>query len=490
MRHIRAWIVLLTFLALTLGCGAVPSLGAQDAPAEPPETTESPDSALSPEPAGTPEPVLTITLVPPDGWYLNRAEMAVRVQGGEWTRAELQRPDVQAWEDVTRAVREGKIPLHTNGLYRLRFTDPSGGTREAEQEISCFDTTPPTVRAGIREDLLHAEAWDSQSGAAGILVDGRLYTTLSDGVLDLRIRDSSLSGRTISVIAMDQVGNLSEETVLDNPYSAAASPGPTPTPYTVYSGDPNAPAPTQAPAAVPTAPPPVTAQPQSFAGQYAAPTALPAETPAPTVTPEPAVPTAEPTPTAEPLEPYEGTGFASVGPFVTRDMLYDRFTNKLFLTVETRDGSLFYLVVDYDKPLDEEGEAYETYFLNAVDGSDLRAFLPETTEEPASSPEVCICAEKCHVGSVNTDCPVCKDNLSECLGAEPTPEPTPAPAVEEEPANPLGPVVFLLVLAAGGAGIVLLILKRRRQSAPPPAGIDPDDQFPEREEEPEPYEDS
>ena len=31
---------------------------------------------------------------------------------------------------------------------------------------------------------------------------------------------------------------------------------------------------------------------------------------------------------------------------------------------------MFYMVIDYDKPLDEDGEQYETYFLNLVDSRD------------------------------------------------------------------------------------------------------------------------
>ena len=41
--------------------------------------------------------------------------------------------------------------------------------------------------------------------------------------------------------------------------------------------------------------------------------------------------------------------------------------------METRNGHTLYLVIDYDKPLDEDCEQYETYFLNLVDESDLLA---------------------------------------------------------------------------------------------------------------------
>ena len=75
--------------------------------------------------------------------------------------------------------------------------------------------------------------------------------------------------------------------------------------------------------------------------------------------------------TSEPGSIEKGTGFTENSSAVTRDLLYDKHTNKQFITVETRNGHTLYLVIDYDKPLDEDGEQYETYFLNLVDESDL-----------------------------------------------------------------------------------------------------------------------
>ena len=83
--------------------------------------------------------------------------------------------------------------------------------------------------------------------------------------------------------------------------------------------------------------------------------------------------------------------------------------------METRNGHTLYLVIDYDKPLDEDGDQYETYFLNLVDESDLLALIDE------DSAPVCSCANKCEAGAVNTACEVCRANMTECAGkaAEP-----------------------------------------------------------------------
>lgn len=71
----------------------------------------------------------------------------------------------------------------------------------------------------------------------------------------------------------------------------------------------------------------------------------------PTMTEETTAP--EPEPTIEP-----GEGFSEEGNLVTRDLLYDEHTNKQFITVQTAGGNTFYIVIDYDKPVDEEGEQY------------------------------------------------------------------------------------------------------------------------------------
>ena len=127
----------------------------------------------------------------------------------------------------------------------------------------------------------------------------------------------------------------------------------------------------------------------------------------------------EETPAPEPtIEP--GEGFSEEGNLVTRDLLYDEHTNKQFITVQTAGGNTFYIVIDYDKPVDEEGEQYETYFFSVVDEADLLAAAEAAGVEQA----VCSCSEKCAAGAVNTECAVCSVNMDKCAGVEPEPEPT------------------------------------------------------------------
>ena len=171
-----------------------------------------------------------------------------------------------------------------------------------------------------------------------------------------------------------------------------------------------------------------------------------------------------PEPTIEP-----GEGFSEEGSLVTRDLLYDEHTNKQFITVQTSGGNTFYIVIDYDKPVDEEGEQYETYFLNVVDEADLLAAAEAAGVEQA----VCSCSEKCAAGAVNTDCAVCSVNISKCVGIEPEPTETEEPAPEEaEPETGGNAGMLLAVLAValvgGGAAFYFKVLRPKQQQAGEP----------------------
>ncbi len=182
----------------------------------------------------------------------------------------------------------------------------------------------------------------------------------------------------------------------------------------------------------------------------------------------------EPLPTEEPvIEP--GEPFSEDTEFFTRDLLYDKHTNKQFITVQDRDGNLFYIVIDYDAPVNEEEEQYQTYFLNAVDVADLEALTEDGDEEPPA----CSCADKCFVGSINTGCEVCASNMSECAGKAPEPEPEPVepeePAEEPKEGGIGGVVVVILLLAAGG-GAAYYFLKIKKNK-PQTKGSDDLDEY-------------
>ncbi len=164
--------------------------------------------------------------------------------------------------------------------------------------------------------------------------------------------------------------------------------------------------------------------------------------------------------------PDYGEPFDEESPAYTRDLLYDKSANKQFITVQTRGGNTFYVIIDYDKPLDGDGEQYATYFLNPVDERDLFDLLGDE-EIP---PETCKCTDKCEVGAINISCSVCKSDYEKCIGIEhkavvPVEEgnnPTDNETLKDEPSGQKSNstvLIIALVAAAAIAGGVYYYIK-------------------------------
>ena len=161
-----------------------------------------------------------------------------------------------------------------------------------------------------------------------------------------------------------------------------------------------------------------------------------------------------------------GTALTPDGNLSLIDDLGGASSGKQFITVETKGGNVFYLIIDRD----DEG-AQTVHFLNQVDEADLLALMEDG--EVQEAPAVCTCTEKCQAGAVNTSCEVCAVNMAECAGAEPEVEREPEP--EEEKSGGMGALALVLVLVVLGGGGAFAYIKFIRPKQATKASADPDD---------------
>lgn len=341
------------------------------------------------------------------------------------------------------------IEVADNAVMTVRLSNADGVFMDEKKGIKIFDRSAPVVTAGFNDKLLHVEAPDDLSGAAGVQVNGLLFTTLENGKLDVRMEDVLLTYKQLAIRAYDYAGNFSEPVTLDNPYYVAATP--TPEPTSQPTAKPTA---TTAPTTKPTRKPSgggtkPTVEPTAEATEVPSVVPVVTDQPVAVATQEPMIiyVTQEPVVTPEPIKETvyvplgPGQPYTSSGNMQTLDVLYSAATNKQFITVQSRGGQTYYLVIDYDKPIDEENEIYETYFLNLVDDRDLMAVLSDEEKEevPTPTPEIIY------------------------VTPEPTavPEPTTEPEVKKD--NSSSMMLLLVILLAGG-GFALWFFKFRNGS--------------------------
>ena len=429
-------------------------------PTAEPTVEPTPTAAPTQQPTqAPPADAYKITFGMPQGWSSAASvRVTLRVQDKRqcgWQKVEVRGAALQGgdWLDVTQRfidAQDDKIQVDAvqNGQLLVRVTDPQGTLFMEETTVRCFDRQAPTVSASFDANmLLHVDAQDDLSGVAGIQINALLFTKLESGALNVRMEEVLNQYEKLAIRAFDFAGNFSELITLENPYYMKPTEAPTTAPKdtnnTGGGNNENKPTATPKPTAVPT---------QDSSASY--PTQMPM-----TATPTPIIQTEY-----VPLGP--GMPYKSSGNMHTLDMLYSAATNKQFITVQARNGATFYLIIDYDKPIDEDAELYETYFLNLVDERDLLALLSDE-ELPSPTPEVIVV----------------------------TPAPTAVPAATAVPADAgtadkfdsTKSLLLLAVIAVLGLGgtCVFLLLKQKKASPQPSPEIYLEDEAEEEDEQPE-----
>lgn len=421
-------------------------------------------------PAPIPASNLSIKITPPSGWATGSAAAEFRITdeaGNGFALVQVKIEKNGQWRDVTDGLKQrdnrwyGEIDLSENCTVYVCATGHDGKVYEKSRYIECFDRTAPTLRASMDGRLLRAEAKDDLSGVAAIYIDGEKYTDLTNGTLDVPLRDLPDDYEQLSVQAVDAAGNKSKIVQVKNPNYQAEdnkqkpSTGQTQPPATTAPVTSTTPAPTT-PTSSATTPP-----------------ATQATTPATTTATKPAASTGGTKPSASAsAAPDEEADTTPRDPVpLTPDgqaTVLDNATGedgKEFYTIQTPDENVFYLIIDNQR------DTENVYFLNAVTEADLMALAvkeddaPQTDAIPDPEP-ACICTEQCATGEVNTDCPVCTLTRKDCTGKAPVTDTETEPDKKPEKTKSGGSgtliLVLLVALAAGGAGYYFKIYKPKK----------------------------
>ena len=173
--------------------------------------------------------------------------------------------------------------------------------------------------------------------------------------------------------------------------------------------------------------------------------------------------TEDPEPTEEPEEPEEEWGPLTPDGNMT---LVDDYgapekSGKQFITVVTKSGNYFYIIIDRD-----DNGTETVHFLNMVDEADLLALMDED-------------AVNDYIASKEAQ------ETEPTVTEEPTQTEDPEPA--EEPAEPekkksSGALIIVLILALGGAGGYFYFTKVKNKKLKATAAPDPDADYNEEED--------
>lgn len=331
------------------------------------------------------------------------------------------------------------------------------------------DTVPPSLEASLTDGKVQIEAADDNSGVEAVYIDENRVNSLTDGKASVILKDYAGKEKSVSVYAVDYAGNHSETVKFDNPYYTESKP---------EAQTSTKPAQTQSAGTAAQTKPSgssggSTNTASGNAGNASAENSGNADT----------GDTQEENTSSIPEGAFTPDGSASV-----LDEAQETADDKQFYTITTEAGNVFYLIIDGKR------DSQNVYFLNGVTEADLMALAEKGDGSMSVIPagDTCTCTEKCEAGKVRTDCPVCKNDLTGCVGKETKPSEPEQPETEQpkKDTGSIGTIIFvvLALLAVGGIGYYVKIVRPKQQAADEEfeddgygEGFDPDESYGEPE---------
>ena len=329
------------------------------------------------------------------------------------------------------------------------------------------DTVPPSLEASLTDGKVQIDAADDNSGVEAVYIDENRVNSLTDGKASVILKDYAGKEKSVSVYAVDYAGNHSETVKFDNPYYTESKP---------EAQTSTKPAQTQSAGTAAQTKPSgssggSTNTASGNAGNASAENSGNADT----------GDTQEENTSSIPEGAFTPDGSASV-----LDEAQETADDKQFYTITTEAGNVFYLIIDGKR------DSQNVYFLNGVTEADLMALAEKGDGSMSVIPAGDTCTEKCEAGKVRTDCPVCKNDLTGCVGKETKPSEPEQPETEQpkKDTGSIGTIIFvvLALLAVGGIGYYVKIVRPKQQAADEEfeddgygEGFDPDEAYGEPE---------
>ena len=324
------------------------------------------------------------------------------------------------------------------------------------------DTVPPSLEASLTDGKVQIEAADDNSGVEAVYIDENRVNSLTDGKASVILKDYAGKEKSVSVYAVDYAGNHSETVKFDKPEALTSTkPAQTQSAGTAAQTKPSG----SSGGSTNTA--------SGNAGNASAENSGNADT----------GDTQEENTSSIPEGAFTPDGSASV-----LDEAQETADDKQFYTITTEAGNVFYLIIDGKR------DSQNVYFLNGVTEADLMALAEKGDGSMSVIPagDTCTCTEKCEAGKVRTDCPVCKNDLTGCVGKETKPSEPEQPETEQpkKDTGSIGTIIFvvLALLAVGGIGYYVKIVRPKQQAADEEfeddgygEGFDPDEAYGEPE---------